>query len=96
MEIINNLKSFNNDDSLKREIENDEKIINQQKRFQRLKLGNNEDNPPDICKTKNTFLIFTLAKGCLNIGNCKFQRLLINISDFIYNDYKMTEKFLDK
>ena len=53
----------------------------------------NEDNLPDICKTKKYIFKTYSCKGCPNIENCKHKRLIIPISDLIY---EMTEKFLNK
>ena len=52
-----------------------------------------EDNLPDICKTKKYIFKTYSCKGCPNIENCKHKRLIIPISDIIY---EMTEKFLNK
>ncbi len=52
-----------------------------------------EDTFPDICKTKKYIFKTYSCKGCPNIENCKHQRLVIHISDLIY---EMTEKFLNK
>ena len=52
-----------------------------------------EDNLPDICKTKKYIFKTYSCKGCPNIENCKHKRLIIHISDIIY---EMTEKFLNK
>ena len=52
-----------------------------------------EDTLPDICKTKKYIFKTDSCNGCPNIENCKHKRLVIHISDLIY---EMTEKFLDK
>ena len=52
-----------------------------------------EDTFPDICKTKKYIFKTYSCKGCPNTENCKHQRLVIHISDLIY---EMTEKFLNK
>lgn len=62
------------------------------KKVKRWKL-HKEDNLPDICKTKKYIFKTYSCKGCPNIENCKHKRLVIHISDLIY---EMTEKFLNK
>ena len=52
-----------------------------------------DDGLPDNCKTKKYIFETYSCKGCPNIDNCKHKRLVVHISDLIY---QMTEKFLDK
>ena len=52
-----------------------------------------EDALPDICKTKKYIFKTHSCKGCPYVENCKHQRLVIHISELIY---EMTEKFLNK